>query len=167
MLSLDVWITLHWHATLTQVPILTTAVTGANDISAMLSSSSVFVLTRVFAQPCCMFSMKLGTCIINFMLLNVLVGKLYQHCWVRKLEDTLYVNYIYSCACILNFLTSEKASKKIIHFCTLGIHNYSSDSRYSVLRSTDTNFFVYNRWTQLVSTQTHLLYVILKFITTW
>jgi hypothetical protein len=39
----------------------------------------------VFAQLCFVFSMKLGTCVINFMLLNVLVGKLYWHFWVRKL----------------------------------------------------------------------------------
>jgi hypothetical protein len=31
------------------------------------------------------FSMKLGTCVINFMLLHVLVGKLYRHFWVQKL----------------------------------------------------------------------------------
>jgi hypothetical protein len=39
----------------------------------------------VFAQPCFMLSMKLGMCVINFMLLNVLVGKLYQQFWVWKL----------------------------------------------------------------------------------
>jgi hypothetical protein len=39
----------------------------------------------VFAQPYFTFSMKLGTCVINFMLLDVLVGKLYRRSWVRKL----------------------------------------------------------------------------------
>jgi hypothetical protein len=38
----------------------------------------------MFAEPCYVFSMKLGTCIINFMLLNVWVRKLYRHIWVRK-----------------------------------------------------------------------------------
>jgi hypothetical protein len=32
-----------------------------------------------------MLSMKLVTCVTNFMLLNVLVGKLYRHFWVAKL----------------------------------------------------------------------------------
>jgi hypothetical protein len=30
------------------------------------------------------FNMKQGMCLINFMLLNVLVGKLYRHFWVQK-----------------------------------------------------------------------------------
>jgi hypothetical protein len=37
---------------------------------------------------CCdghVLNMKQGTCVINFMLLNVLFGKLYRHFWVRKL----------------------------------------------------------------------------------
>jgi hypothetical protein len=37
---------------------------------------------------CCdghVFNMKQGTCVINFMLLNILVGKLYRHVRVRKL----------------------------------------------------------------------------------
>jgi hypothetical protein len=52
------------------------AVTGATDTSATLLSSICFDAC-MFAQPCFVFSMKLGTFIINFMLLNVLVGKLY------------------------------------------------------------------------------------------
>jgi hypothetical protein len=39
-------------------------------------------------STCCdghVFNMKQGMCIINFMLLNVLVGKLYRHFRVRKL----------------------------------------------------------------------------------
>jgi hypothetical protein len=39
-------------------------------------------------STCCdghVFNMKQGTCVINFMLLNVLVRKLYRHFRVRKL----------------------------------------------------------------------------------
>jgi hypothetical protein len=48
----------------------------------------------VFAQPCFVFSMKLGTCVINFMLLNILVRKLYRHFWVRKLVGHSVFDYI-------------------------------------------------------------------------
>jgi hypothetical protein len=37
------------------------------------------------------FNMKQGTCVINFMLLNVLVGKLYRHFRVRKLAVVVVV----------------------------------------------------------------------------
>jgi hypothetical protein len=45
-------------------------------------------------QPCFVFSMKLVMCVINFMLLNVLVEKLYRHFWVRKLVRHPVVSFI-------------------------------------------------------------------------
>jgi hypothetical protein len=82
----SVWIALHWHATLTQSPIPTAAVTDATDTSSTLSSSSVFVLTHVC----------LHNHVSNFMLLNVLVGKLYRHFRVRNLVGhSVFVN-VYS-----------------------------------------------------------------------
>jgi hypothetical protein len=76
-------------------------------------------------STCCdghVFNMKQGTCVINFMLLNILVGKLYRHFCIRKLvghsvvrkrsttHSTLfpYVFYTYQSiaihwACIISF----------------------------------------------------------------
>jgi hypothetical protein len=66
----------------------------ADDVHVNLCVHCLFRLcfdACVFAQHCFVFSMKQGTCVINFMLLNVLVGKLNRHFWVRKLVGHLYL----------------------------------------------------------------------------
>jgi hypothetical protein len=54
-------------------------------------------LQRKWARwPCFLFSIKEGTCVINFMLLNILVGKLYRLFWVLK----LMVSSLFASCCV-------------------------------------------------------------------
>jgi hypothetical protein len=97
----SVWIALHWHATLTQSPIPTAAVTGATDTSTIL-----FLVFRLcfdacmFAQPSFVFSMKLCTRIITctFMLLSCCwmfwLKKVYRHFFIRKLVRHPVYNWL-------------------------------------------------------------------------
>lgn len=53
----------------------------------------------VFAQPCFMFRMKIGVCIINFILLNVLVRSFLNKYRVEYLLKLMLMNLMH-CRCI-------------------------------------------------------------------